>query len=108
MLDSLQSQGRFAVLLLCVLLVVMSTASPICPACDGLGGGHVSAAHNAGKMLPPTNDECNGVCSCCGYHWVQSAELQLALSEAVTGLYAAAEPSYTSRSLPPPFHPPRG
>jgi hypothetical protein len=108
-------RSKSVVLLLCALLAVMSIVSPVCPACDGLGnlGGsgngnrNINHTHLAGTALPPTGDDCNGVCSCCGFHWLLPIEQQLPTVAIVTTLSIPHDEPYPSRLAPPPFLPPR-
>jgi hypothetical protein len=95
------------VLLLCALVLVMSIMSPICPACDGFGSQYIGHAHVAGKGLPPVNDGCNGVCSCCGFQWLPATQLQLPTVTVVKAPFLSQRGSYPSRFTPPPFLPPR-
>jgi hypothetical protein len=103
----LQDRSKFAVALLCTLLAVVSILSPICSACDGLGGLSISHVHVAGKALPPTSDACTGVCSCCGFHWLPAIRTCLPTSAIVAAISIPEdqrEPSLWTRA---PFQPPR-
>jgi hypothetical protein len=106
MVGSLTCWGKVAGILLCALLAVMSIASPLCPACAGFGGQH-SHAPVAGKGLPPASDDCNGVCSCCGFQWLPAAQKQAPAVVLITPPPVPQVVDYPSRSTPPPFLPPR-
>jgi hypothetical protein len=101
------TRSKASVLLLCALLAVMSFVSPICPACDGFGNQHIDHAHVAGKGLPPANDDCNGVCSCCGFQWLPAAQMQPPALAVVAPPSTPQRGDYPSCSTPPPFLPPR-
>ena len=100
-------KDRVAGLLLCVLVIVMSMVSPICPACDGLGGNHNHSTTVAGSLLLPAIDSCNGVCSCCGFHWIEQISMQLPGTNYVAEISSVTDGGYPSRLTPPPFLPPR-
>jgi hypothetical protein len=105
--DRIQNRSGVAVLLLCALLAVMSIVSSFCPRCDGSGDQYMSQAHVIGKTLPPASDDCDGVCSCCGFHWLAPMEMRLPTVAGVTTLPIPYDEHYPSRLAPPPFLPPR-
>ena len=104
---SITNRSKGAALLLCALLVVMSIVSPICPTCDGLGSWHSSHAPLAGKQAPPVNDTCNGVCSCCGFHWLPPQQTQLFTVSVVRIVPVLWKEHYPTHYAAPPFLPPR-
>jgi len=107
MLSAVKDRSKVAALLLCALIAVMSIVSPICPACDELGNQPISHVHIAGKALPHASDDCNGVCSCCGFDWLPSMQTQLPAVAIVTTVPVSRNEHYPSRFTPPPFLPPR-
>jgi len=101
-----------AVWLLCALVVVMSIVSPLCSACDGIGTVHNAVVHaiaNTADKLPPgaPADQCNGVCSCCGFHWLPVVEPAVSQVALLTPVFSAQEQRLASRQLAPLFQPPR-
>ncbi|MGD0443299.1 MAG: hypothetical protein ABSA39_05115 [Edaphobacter sp.] len=107
MRGALSSRREIAAAFLCVLLAVLSVVSPICPACDIPGGGLPGHSRLADKMPPPANDDCNRVCSCCGFQWLPVAETQIAAVANVTPFVVLTSDDYSGRTTPPPFLPPR-
>jgi hypothetical protein len=107
MLGSVTTRSKVTGLLLCALLAVMSIVSPMCPACSGFGSQHIGHTPVAGKGLPPANDDCNGVCSCCGFQWLPAAQMRPPAVAVVTPPSIPQSGDYPSRSTPPPFQPPR-
>ena len=104
----IQTRTQGAVWLFCALIVLMSAVSPLCGACDGLGTVHSSLPHAIDK-IPPSSpvDQCNGVCSCCGFHWLPvsgSRKDQIALLLLAPTI---EKQRFVSRHLAPPFQPPR-
>src|ERR1700761_5518398 len=100
---------RIAAWLLCMMLAWISVSSPHCDLCDGTQAAVFShSLHPAvHPPFPPGPDECNGVCSCCGFHWVPvdrpiARWLQI-VSPAL--LAEVALPPLTPRTSP--FRPPR-
>ena len=63
---------RLIAWLMCVLVAWISLSSPHCDLCDGPRVSVASSlSHTFVHPSPPVEkDECNGVCSCCGFHWV--------------------------------------
>src|SRR5882757_6649337 len=104
----LKTRTQGGVWLLCLLIVLMSMVSPLCSACDGIGTVHSSLAHTANTMPPSSSiDQCNGVCSCCGFHWLPASEP----TEGPIALLPFAASNQKQRlvscQLAPPFQPPR-
>jgi hypothetical protein len=107
MWQSIQDRSKAVVFVFCALIVAMSIVSPICPACDGLGSPHINHSSVFGKALPSINDDCNGVCSCCGFQWLPSIKARLADVAIVTTVSIPQDEHYPSRFVPPLFLPPR-
>lgn len=105
--DALPLRREIAAAFLCVLLTVLSVVSPMCPACDIPGGGYPGHSHLADKMPPPANDDCNHVCSCCGFQWLPVARVQIVAVADVMPFAVPTSDDYPGRTTPPPFLPPR-
>jgi hypothetical protein len=104
----LEKETQWVIWPLCALIALMSALSPICGACDDIGTFHSSPAHSIDKIPPASPvDQCNGVCSCCGFHWlpvVEPLEIQI---EFLHVLPSIAKQRLVSRQLAPRFQPPR-
>src|ERR1700761_3983775 len=108
MRDLFQERMGRMVWLLCALVALMSFLSPICSACDDLVTVPSSLAHSVNKIPPPSPvDHCNGVCSCCGFHWLPAAEPQESQTSPLDVLPSTAKRRLVNRQLAPPFQPPR-
>ena len=108
MRDLFEARMQCMVWLLCALVVLMSVLSPICSACDDLVTLSSSLAHGVNEIPPPSPvDQCNGVCSCCGFHWLPAAEPQESQISLLHVIPSTAKQRLVSRQLAPPFQPPR-
>jgi hypothetical protein len=99
---------RVGVSLLCALLFWLAAHPPHCDLCDGLS---LTAVPNQMAHLRPAHaidpDDCNGICSCCGFQAVPAVKhalisLNAELAAVVPG---APRPRLGARSTI--FHPPR-
>src|ERR1700731_4690013 len=106
---SVKATTRIAACLLCMVLAWLSVSSPHCDLCDGPHETIVSSSlHPAvNHPAPVEQDACNGVCSCCGFHWLPDASAVLSLLFTVS----TAFPVDITSPLPTPrqslFRPPR-
>ncbi len=69
--ESMNSRNRHRVWawLLCALLFWLTTNPPHCDLCDGVSFTVASAHQSILKHShPAAPDDCNGICSCCGFH----------------------------------------
>src|ERR1700760_2360085 len=66
------ARTRMAAWLLCIVLAWLSVGSPHCDHCDGPFVTTIISSPQplVGHPAPPEPDDCNGVCSCCGFHWL--------------------------------------
>ncbi len=66
---------RIAAGLLCMVLAWLPVSSPHCDLCDGFhtmtlsSSSQPSVRHSA----LPEPDTCNGICACCGFHWLSDS-----------------------------------
>jgi hypothetical protein len=69
-----RSRYRVWAWLLCALLFWLTANPPHCDLCDGVSfaaaPGHESVANRSRPVAP---DDCNGICSCCGFHGIPYA-----------------------------------
>jgi hypothetical protein len=100
---------RMAAWLLCMMLAWISVSSTHCDLCDGPHATVFSsslhpAVHHPSPLKP---DDCNGVCSCCGFHWLPVGEPIPRLLQIVStaSLAEVAPPPLPPRTSP--FRPPR-
>jgi hypothetical protein len=104
-----RARTRVAAWVLCIMLAWLSVHSPHCDLCDGphatllSSSTHPALTHPA----PAEPDTCNGVCSCCGFHWLPDTRPLLSLILTVSAMppVEVALPSLTPR--PSPYRPPR-
>ena len=100
---------RLIAWLVCVVMAWMSLSSPQCERCDGPRVSVVSSSSHrvAHPSSPVERDECNGVCTCCGFHWVPESEPMLSSIGRADAAPAAeiAAVAFTPRL--PYFRPPR-
>jgi hypothetical protein len=77
--------------LLCALLVCITIHSPHCNRCDELYFAGASSQHaTTGHPVPVTDDECNGMCSCCLFQGLPPTTPVLDSSHRVTtGIWIA-------------------
>jgi|SRR5579859_1187074 len=106
---SVKATTRIAAWLLCMVLGWLSVNAPHCGLCDGLlatiGSSLLHSAVN--HPAPVEQDTCNGVCSCCGFHWLPDADPVLILLHTVSTAFPAeilSPPPTPRQSL---FRPPR-
>jgi hypothetical protein len=74
----LQNGHRVWAPLLCVLLFWLTANPPHCDLCDGISFTTPSTSQSTVKhthTVPP--DTCNGICTCCGFYGLPSAETSL-------------------------------
>jgi hypothetical protein len=94
--------------LLCAILVCLATYSPHCDLCDGPIGVAPSLPQIlANHPLTAAPDGCNGVCRCCGLHWLPNPDPVLVRVDRATSqvLFESASSALELRS--PIFRPPR-
>jgi hypothetical protein len=109
MKHSVHAGTRMAAWLLCMMLAWISVSSPHCDLCDGPHATVFSsslhpAVHHPTPLQP---DDCSGVCSCCGFHWLPVGKSLPRLRQIVstTSVAEVAPPLLTPRTSP--FRPPR-
>jgi hypothetical protein len=95
--------------LLCMMLAWIAVSSPHCDLCDATQATVLSpplqpAVHHPSPVKP---EDCNGVCSCCGFHWVpvDKPTQQLMQIVSTASLADIAAPPVLPRISP--FRPPR-
>ena len=104
-----QSRTHIVAWLLCAVLVLLTASAPHCDFCDGL---HVvtlsSTTHpSIGHPAPVVPDTCNGICSCCEFHWIP--EIRPVVSSIATAGTASPSdaPLPLSKAHIAHFRPPR-
>ncbi len=101
---------RLASLLLCLLLAWLSFAAPPCALCDTPHAplvtvpSHPTAAHLPAPTQP---DDCNGICACCGFHWLPASRTLLTLPQPATATSPHQIPAPAQAPRTTPFRPPR-
>jgi hypothetical protein len=72
--------------LLCAVLIGLAIHSPHCDRCDSpyFFTSSLSQQPVANHPLPSAPDNCNGICWCCGFHWLPNASPVLTLANNVT------------------------
>jgi hypothetical protein len=99
---------RIAALLLCFVIAWLSVSSPHCDLCDGPHATILSSLHPViNHPAPVEPDICNGVCSCCGFHWLPDPDPVLSFIHTVSSASPAEAPSPLRMPRPSPFRPPR-
>src|ERR1700689_1471525 len=92
---TVQVRTRIAAWLLCTVLAWLSVGSPHCDLCDEphatiiASSLHLVVSHPA----PVVPDACNGVCSCCGFHWLPDPDPVLSFIHTVSTASQAEAPS---------------
>jgi len=104
-----QARTRIAAWVLCMMLAWLSVCSPHCDLCDGPHATVVSAfLHPAlTHPAPGERDSCNGVCSCCGFHWLPDARPLLTLVQTLSTMSPVEVAAPPSMPRPSPDRPPR-
>ena len=106
---AITTRGYVVAWLLCVVLTGLAIHSPHCDRCDGPDFFTSSLAQQplADHPRPSVPDNCNGICWCCGFHWLPNASPVLTLANKVTiGVWPEpVSPVLAPRS--PIFRPPR-
>jgi hypothetical protein len=103
-----RDRHRVWVWLVCGLLFWLTANPPHCDLCDGISFTVASAQQSILKHSPPVApDNCNGVCSCCGFHGLPHAgQVLIPANVELTGVAPeAARPAFAPRSTI--FRPPR-
>jgi hypothetical protein len=94
--------------LLCAMLACLAGHSPHCDLCDGPFTVDLSSPQPlVNHPLPATPDTCNGICWCCGFHWLPNAGPVLDLANIVTTGVRPESPSLVSAPRSAIFRPPR-
>jgi hypothetical protein len=104
-----QARTRIAAWVLCVMLAWLSVRSPHCDLCDGPHATVLSSSMHPALThpAPAEPDTCNGVCSCCGFHWLPDTRSLLTSVQTVSAMppVEVALPPLTPRQSP--YRPPR-
>jgi hypothetical protein len=95
--------------LLCAVLIGLAIHSPHCDRCDSPYFSTSSLLQQpvANHPLPSAPDNCNGICWCCGFHWLPNASPVLTLANNVTMGVWPEPVSPVLAQLAPIFRPPR-
>jgi hypothetical protein len=106
---TVQARIRIAAWLLCTVLAWLSVTTPHCDLCDGPHATIVASSSHpvVNHPVPVEPDACNGVCSCCGFHWLPDHDAVLNFIHTVN---AAPRAEVPPPLLAPPtslFRPPR-
>src|ERR1700761_9562720 len=105
--------SRIAAALLCIVLAWISVNTPHCDRCDGPRAIALTSTHGAIEhlltehTLPVEPDDCNGVCACCGFHWLPDIRPLPSPVERVSIAPHGTIPEFRSASRPLLFRPPR-
>jgi hypothetical protein len=92
--------------LLCVVLVCLAIHSPHCDHCDG-----ALVVCSPGTVVdhpqPVVPDACNGICWCCGFHWLPNLSSFLIPDNRVIARIQFESPSFVPAPHAGIFQPPR-
>ena len=99
---------RIAAWLLCLVMTWLSVSSPHCDLCDGPHATIFSSLRPViNHPAPVEPGACNGVCSCCGFHWLPDPDPVLSFIHTVSTASPAEMPSPLRLPRPFLFRPPR-
>lgn len=105
----LATPTRLTTWLLCLLLAWLSFSPPPCEFCDGPHAPAITQSFHPTLHHPaPTpSDACNGICACCGFHWIPAPCALLTLPHQAAATSAPETPSPIAAPRTTPFRPPR-
>ena len=108
MKPTVNATTRIAAWLLCMVMTWLSVSPPHCDLCDGPHATILSSLHPViNHPAPVEPDACNGVCSCCGFHWLPDPDPVLSFIHTVSTASPAEMPSPRRMPHPSLFRPPR-
>ena len=108
MKPAVKATTRIAAWLLCMVMAWLSVSSPHCDLCDRPGATTFSSSHPViNPPVPVEPDACNGVCWCCGFHWLPDPDPVLSFFHTVSTASLAGVPSPLRMPRPSLFRPPR-
>ena len=108
MKPTVKATTRIAAWLLCLVMTWLSVSSPHCDLCDGPNATIFSSSHPVINYPAPVEpDACNGVCWCCGFHWLPDPDPVLSFIHTVSTASPAEVPLPLRMPRPSLFRPPR-